>query len=43
LRELLASYRRYGCEVVVVDRESGRVIGDAHLRHVAAVAAEVAA
>jgi uncharacterized protein (DUF58 family) len=31
LRELMASYRRHGCEVVVVDRESGRVLGDAHL------------
>jgi uncharacterized protein (DUF58 family) len=31
LRELLASYRRHGCEVVIVDRESGCVLGDAHL------------
>lgn len=31
LRALLAAYRRAGCEVVVLDRESGRVLGDAHL------------
>lgn len=31
LRDLIASYRRYGCEVVVVDRRSGRVLGEAHL------------
>ncbi|MET0344066.1 MAG: DUF58 domain-containing protein [Polyangiales bacterium] len=31
LRELIARYRRAGCDVVVVDRESGRVLGDAHL------------
>ena len=31
LRALIADYRRYGCEVVVLDRESGRVLGDAHL------------
>ena len=43
LRELLASYRRYGCEVVVVDRESGRVLGDAHLRRAPDVKREVAA
>jgi uncharacterized protein (DUF58 family) len=31
LREVMASYRRLNCEVVVLDRESGRVLGDAHL------------
>ena len=31
LRALIARYRRAGCDVVVVDRESGRVLGDAHL------------
>jgi hypothetical protein len=31
LRELMAAYQRLGCEVVVLDRESGRVLGDAHL------------
>ncbi|MET0287187.1 MAG: DUF58 domain-containing protein [Polyangiales bacterium] len=31
LRNLIASYRRYGADVVVLDRESGRVLGDAHL------------
>jgi hypothetical protein len=43
LRDLLASYRRYGCEVVVVDRESGRVLGDAHLSRAADLKREVAA
>ncbi|MDB4990568.1 MAG: hypothetical protein JWN04_5746, partial [Myxococcaceae bacterium] len=32
LRDLITAYRRFGCEVVVVDRQSGRVLGDAHLR-----------
>ncbi len=31
LRNLIAAYRRYGADVVVLDRESGRVLGDAHL------------
>jgi hypothetical protein len=31
LRALIASYKRVGCEVVVLDRESGRLLGDAHL------------
>jgi uncharacterized protein (DUF58 family) len=44
LRDLIASYRRHGCEVVVVDRASGRVLGDAHLRRAQAPRAdEVAA
>lgn len=41
LRALLTRYRRYGCEVVVVDRASGRVLGEAHLGR--AAAREVAA
>jgi len=32
LRALIAAYRRTGCEVVVLDRESGRVLGDVHLQ-----------
>jgi uncharacterized protein (DUF58 family) len=32
LRALIAAYRRAGSEVVVLDRESGRVLGDAHLQ-----------
>ncbi|HEY6879577.1 MAG TPA: DUF58 domain-containing protein [Polyangiales bacterium] len=39
LRALLSAYRRYGADVVVLDRESGRVLGDAHLAHVAPKAA----
>ncbi len=38
LAELTASvtaYKRLGCDVLVVDRESGRVLGAAHLAHVA--------
>ncbi|MEY4509536.1 MAG: hypothetical protein RLZZ450_1658 [Pseudomonadota bacterium] len=31
LRALITSYKRAGCEVVVLDRESGRLLGDAHL------------
>ena len=31
LRGLIARYRRLGCDVAVVDRESGRMLGDAHL------------
>ncbi|MDB4975372.1 MAG: hypothetical protein JWN48_3713 [Myxococcaceae bacterium] len=32
LRALITAYRRHGSEVVVVDRQSGRVLGEAHLR-----------
>jgi hypothetical protein len=35
LREVLSAYRRMNCDVVVLDRESGRALGDAHLSHVA--------
>ncbi len=31
LRETIAAYRRHNCDVVVLDRESGRVLGEAHL------------
>jgi hypothetical protein len=31
LRETIAAYRRFGCDVVVLDRDSGRVLGEAHL------------
>jgi hypothetical protein len=31
LREVIAAYRRFGCDVVVLDRDSGRVLGEAHL------------
>jgi hypothetical protein len=31
LRALITAYKRAGCEVVVLDRESGRLLGDAHL------------
>jgi uncharacterized protein (DUF58 family) len=34
LRALVAAYRRYGADVVVLDRESGRQLGDAHLARV---------
>lgn len=34
LRRLITAYRRYGADVVVLDRESGRVLGDAHLARV---------
>lgn len=36
LRALITRYRKIGCEVVVVDREIGRVLGDAHLARGAA-------
>jgi uncharacterized protein (DUF58 family) len=42
LSELSASvtaYKRLGCDVLVIDRESGRVLGAAHLAHVAGSAA----
>jgi hypothetical protein len=31
LRDVIAAYRRFGCDVVVLDRDSGRVLGEAHL------------
>jgi hypothetical protein len=31
----VAAYKRLGCDVLVIDRESGRVLGAAHLAHVA--------
>jgi len=37
LQESVAFYKRLGCEVVVVDRNSGRLLGDAHLAHAARV------
>jgi uncharacterized protein (DUF58 family) len=37
LRALITSYKRAGCEVVVLDRESGRLLGDAHLNRAAVV------
>jgi hypothetical protein len=39
LREVLAAYKGVNCELVVVDRESGRALGDAHLEHAARAAA----
>lgn len=38
LREVMSAYQRLSCEVVVLDRESGRVLGDAHFAHAAAQA-----
>jgi hypothetical protein len=32
-------YKKLGCEVLIVDRDSGRLLGDAHLAHVARVKA----
>lgn len=45
LQQTLTAYRRMGAEVVVVDRESGRILGESHLAHVAqrGVRPEVAA
>lgn len=40
LQESLAFYQRLGCDVVVLDRDSGRTLGSAHLAHVARVQAE---
>jgi uncharacterized protein (DUF58 family) len=40
LQDGVAFYRRLGCEVVVLDRDSGRMLGDVHLAHVARVQAE---
>jgi hypothetical protein len=31
----VAAYKRIGCDVLVIDRESGRLLGSAHLAHVA--------
>jgi uncharacterized protein (DUF58 family) len=38
LRALMAAYRRLNCDVIVLDRESGRALGDAHLAHAARAA-----
>ncbi len=38
LREVLTAYQRLHCEIVVLDRESGRALGDAHLGHATRVA-----
>ena len=35
LQDTIRFYRKLGCEVLVVDRESGRFLGDAHLAHAA--------
>jgi uncharacterized protein (DUF58 family) len=35
LQESVTFYRKLGCEVLIVDRVSGRVLGDAHLAHAA--------
>jgi uncharacterized protein (DUF58 family) len=40
LKESVAFYKQLGCEVVVVDRDSGRLLGDAHLSHAARVQAK---
>jgi hypothetical protein len=37
----VAAYKRLGCDVLVIDRESGRVLGAAHLAHVAGAARKV--
>lgn len=42
LRETIAAYRRHGCDVVVLDRESGRVLGEAHLVRAAQAKGEAA-
>jgi hypothetical protein len=38
LQASVTFYRKLGCEVLIVDRASGRVLGDAHLAHVARAA-----
>lgn len=43
LREVIAAYRRLPCEVVVLDRASGRAMGEAHLQHAARPASGEAA
>ncbi len=42
LREVIAAYQKLNCEVLVLDRESGRALGEAHLKHAAQVAGEAA-
>ncbi len=42
LREVIAAYQKINCEVLVLDRESGRALGEAHLKHAAQVAGEAA-
>jgi uncharacterized protein (DUF58 family) len=42
LRETISAYRRHGCDVVVLDRESGRVLGEAHLVRAAQAKGEAA-
>ncbi|MFT3928008.1 MAG: DUF58 domain-containing protein [Myxococcales bacterium] len=43
LRDSMSAYKRMNCDVVVLDRESGRALGDAHLQHAARHAQGVAA
>jgi hypothetical protein len=40
LQDSVAFYQRLGCDVVVLDRDSGRMLGSAHFAHVARVQAE---
>jgi hypothetical protein len=40
LQDAVSFYRRLGCEVAVLDRESGRMLGSAHLAHVARTQAD---
>jgi hypothetical protein len=40
LQDCVAFYQRLGCDVVVLDRDSGRMLGSAHLAHVARVQGE---
>ncbi|HEX6246164.1 MAG TPA: DUF58 domain-containing protein [Polyangiales bacterium] len=35
LQDSVTFYKKLGCEVLIVDRDSGRLLGDAHLAHVA--------
>jgi hypothetical protein len=35
LQDSVAFYQRLGCDVVVLDRDSGRMLGSAHFAHVA--------
>jgi len=35
LSESVRFYKKLGCDVLIVDRDSGRVLGEAHLSHVA--------
>jgi uncharacterized protein (DUF58 family) len=38
LQESVTFYKKLGCEVLIVDRDSGRLLGEAHLAHVARAA-----